>query len=119
MNNYNTQELKEKIIERLKNIFDPEIPVNIYDLGLIYEIDFEPEYKMLNCYITMTLTSPACPVADSLVSQVKYVGQSLDEILECHVNLTFSPEWSKRMISEDGQMILELEGMATSSIGEY
>lgn len=103
--------LKEKIIERLKMVYDPEIPVNIYDLGLIYDIELKYEYKLYYCDITMTLTSPGCPVADGLLDQVKYATQALDEIFETNVVLVFNPVWDKNMISEEGKEILELSGM--------
>jgi len=111
MEKIDEKELENKVIEKLKGIYDPEIPVNIYDLGLIYEIEFEFKNKLIYCYITMTLTSPGCPVADSLLDQVKYISQSLDEIFECYVELTFEPMWTKEMISQEGIEILELNGM--------
>ena len=111
MEKINENELKEKVIDKLKMIYDPEIPVNIYDLGLIYKIEFEYKNKVIYCYITMTLTSTGCPVADSLFEQVKYVAKSVNEIFECYVELTFEPAWDKEMISEEGKEILELEGM--------
>lgn len=111
MERVNEKELKEKVIERLKAIYDPEIPVNIYDLGLIYIIDLEYKNQIYYCYITMTLTSPSCPVAEGLVDQVKYASQSLDEIIESDVRLVFQPEWNKNMMTEEGREILELSGM--------
>ena len=102
MERIDENELEKKVIERLKGIYDPEIPVNIYDLGLIYKIEFEYKNKVIYCYVTMTLTSPGCPVADSLVDQVKYITQSLDQIFECYVELTFDPAWDKEMISKEG-----------------
>lgn len=103
--------LKEKIVERLKNIYDPEIPVDIYSLGLIYDIEFEYKNKVIYAYVTMTLTSPGCPVADSLLQQVKYVTQSVDEVFECYVELVFSPVWDKSMMSDEAKEVLELSGM--------
>lgn len=111
MEQIDEKELHIKVVERLKMIYDPEIPVNIYDLGLIYNIEFEYKNKLVYCYITMTLTSPACPVADGLLDQVKYVSQSLDEIYETYVELVFDPVWDKEKISDEGKMILELNGM--------
>lgn len=111
MEEFNEKELEQKVIERLKGVYDPEIPVNIYDLGLIYKIEFEYKNKLVFCYITMTLTAPGCPVADSLLEQVRYAAQAEQKIFECHVELTFDPVWNKDMISDDGREILELEGM--------
>lgn len=103
--------LEEKVIEKLKLVYDPEIPVNVYDLGLIYKIEFETQNKLLNCYIDMTLTSPSCPVAEGLLDSVKYTVQSLDEIYETYVSLVFEPIWEKDMISLEGKEILELSGV--------
>lgn len=111
MERVNEDELKEKIIERLKLVYDPEIPANIYDLGLIYEIELKYENKLYFCDITMTLTTPSCPVADGLQDQVKYAVQALDEIFEVYVKLVFDPIWSTSMITEEGREILELSGM--------
>ncbi len=106
----NKEIIEEKIIKNLKNVFDPEIPVNVYDLGLIYGIDFEEKGNYLHCNVLMTLTSPACPVAESLVEQVKYVTLAVDEVDEAKVNLTFNPPWSKDLMSEEGREIMEASG---------
>lgn len=103
-------EIKEKIISNLKNVFDPEIPVNIYDLGLIYEIGLEEKKNYLYCNIIMTLTSPACPVAESLVEQTKYVSLAVDEVDECYVSLTFTPPWSKEKMSDDALELMAAAG---------
>jgi len=109
---FNLEEIKEKIIEeKLKRVFDPEIPINIYDLGLIYKIGLEEKNNYLYAYIEMTLTSPACPVAESLLGQVKSYVEAIDEIDECTVDLVFDPPWDKSLISEDGNMELMLSGM--------
>lgn len=107
---FNTKEIKEKIIQKLKNIYDPEIPVNIYDLGLIYSIELETKENYLHCMIDMTLTSPSCPVADALVDQVQYVAQSVDEVDEARVNLTFNPPWDKSKLTEEGREMMILSG---------
>lgn len=103
--------LEQKVIEKIKMVYDPEIPVNVYDLGLIYKIEFEYTNKLIYCYISMTLTSPSCPVAGSLFDSVKYTVQSLDEVFEAYVELVFDPVWNKDMISEEGKEILELSGV--------
>jgi len=109
---FNLKEIKEKIIEvKLKKVFDPEIPINIYDLGLIYKIELEEKDNYLFATIEMTLTSPACPVAESLLGQVKSYVEAIDEVDECTVNLVFDPPWDKSKISEEGNMELMLSGM--------
>ena len=109
---FNKEEIKEKIIEeKLKKVFDPEIPINIYDLGLIYKIELEEKDNYLFATVDMTLTSPACPVAESLLGQVKSYVKAIDEVDECTVNLVFDPPWDKTKISEEGNMELMLSGM--------
>ena len=106
MKNFDEKELQEKIILQLKHIFDPEIPVNIYDLGLIYKITIDEKENKILCNVDMTLTSPGCPVADNLVSDVKYAINVLDEIDETNVNLTFTPPWDKNKVSEEGKELM-------------
>jgi len=109
---FNIKEIQEKIIEqKLKKVFDPEIPINIYDLGLIYKVELEEKENYLFVKIEMTLTSPACPVAESLLGQVKSYVEAIDEVDECKVDLVFDPPWSKEKISEEGNMELMLSGM--------
>ncbi|QKF81343.1 metal-sulfur cluster assembly factor [Halarcobacter ebronensis] len=106
------EELKEKVIEKLKSVYDPEIPVNIYDLGLVYSIEFEVKNNYTYCTVEMTLTSPSCPVSDSLVEQVKYYTQSVDEIDEAYVHLVFEPMWQPSMMSEEAREIMSVSGAA-------
>ncbi len=87
----------------LKNIYDPEVPVNIYDLGLIYEVKSD---KDGNVRILMTLTSPNCPVAESLPAQVREEVSFLKEVKEIDLELTFEPPWSQDMISEEAKLEL-------------
>ncbi len=94
---------EKKISDVLHTVYDPEIPVNIYDLGLIYDIDID-DYN--NVEITMTLTAPNCPVADSLVAEVRDRIAAIEGINKVNVNLTFDPPWEKSMMSE--QAMLEL-----------
>jgi len=103
-------EIIQETVAKLKNIFDPEIPVNIYDLGLIYRIELEMQDRYKHCYVEMTLTSPACPVAGSLVEQVRYVTLSVPEIDEVNVNLVFDPPWDHSLMSEDAQDIMLAQG---------
>lgn len=115
MEGFDLEEIKEKVIHHLKHVYDPEIPVNIYDLGLIYKIDFEVRGHYLFCFITMTLTSPGCPVADALLSEVKYVSLAVDEVDEASVELTFEPPWDRTMVSQEGHDILIASGMVIPS----
>ena len=109
---FNKEEIKEKIIEeKLKRVFDPEIPINIYDLGLIYKVELEEKENYLFVKIEMTLTSPACPVAESLLGQVKSYVEAVDEVDECTVDLVFDPQWDKTLISEEGNLELMLSGI--------
>lgn len=112
MNTFDTQAIKEKIIEKLKMVYDPEIPVNIYDLGLIYTIDLQTKDNYLYCTIDMTLTSPACPVAGSLLDQVQYAAKHVDEVDEVTVNLVFNPPWDMSKLSQEGKEIMMLNGAA-------
>lgn len=95
--------LEEEIVKMLKTVYDPEIPVNVYDLGLIYEIDID-ENK--NVRITMTLTAPGCPMADFIVEDVKMKVESIEEIKQVDVNLVWEPEWHKDLMSEEAKLEL-------------
>lgn len=106
----NKDEIKAEIIENLKNVYDPEIPVNIYDLGLIYEVNLTEKERYLYCKIMMTLTSPACPVAESLIEHVKYHTLRVDSVDEVDVELTFTPPWDRTKISEEGLEIMLASG---------
>ena len=96
---------KEDIINQLKEVFDPEIPVNIYDLGLIYEIGINDEKKV---NIEMTLTSPNCPVAESLPQDVSQKIKKLNGMTSLAVYLTFDPPWDKDKMSEDAKLALDI-----------
>lgn len=111
MATFDFENVKKKIVNRLKGIFDPEIPVNIYDLGLIYKIDLREEDNYLYVDIDMTLTSPACPVADALLDQVKYYTEMIEEVDNCHVNLVFEPVWDMTKVTPEGKEELILSGM--------
>ena len=110
--NFDLKQIENNVIEHLKKVYDPEIPANIFDLGLIYEIRFEERDNYLFCEVDMTLTSPTCPVADSLLEQVRYVTLAVDEIDEVKVNLVFNPPWSPSMMSEDAREIMGASGAA-------
>jgi FeS assembly SUF system protein len=97
--------LEGKIVDILKTIFDPEIPVNIYDLGLIYEIKVDENRKV---YIKMTLTSPNCPIAESLPIEVRDNVKNIEGVSDVEIDLTFDPPWSKEMISDAAMLDLGL-----------
>jgi len=92
------------IIERLKDVYDPEIPVNIYDLGLIYNVDVDDNSNKAS--IIMTLTAPGCPVADILVEDVRQAALAVENIADADVELTFEPPWDKSMMSEEARLEL-------------
>ena len=96
---------KEDIINQLKEVFDPEIPVNIYDLGLIYNIGINDEKRVK---IEMTLTSPNCPVAESLPQEVSQKIKNLGGMTSLAVYLTFEPPWDKDKMSEDAKLALDI-----------
>ncbi len=99
----NRLELEDQIIAALKTIYDPEIPVDIYELGLIYNIDINDDHDVL---IDMTLTSPSCPVAESLPAEVEQKVKSLEQVKSAVVKITFEPPWDKEMMSEEAQLEL-------------
>ncbi|RME92984.1 MAG: SUF system Fe-S cluster assembly protein [Candidatus Hydrogenedentota bacterium] len=96
---------EEKIIEVLRDIYDPEIPVNIYDLGLIYEINIKPDGEV---HIKMTLTAPNCPVAESLPQEVKQKVSEIEGVKKVEVELVFDPPFSMEMMSEEAKLALGL-----------
>lgn len=97
------QQLEDKIVTMLKSIYDPEIPVDIYELGLIYEVKIDKEN---NVSIDMTLTSPNCPVAESLPKEVEDKVASVEGVLSAKVNIVFDPSWDKDMMSEEAKLEL-------------
>tara|TARA_B100001964_G_C13753359_1_gene388469 strand:+ start:140 stop:511 length:372 start_codon:yes stop_codon:yes gene_type:complete len=96
---------KDKIVNQLREVFDPEIPVNIYDLGLIYRVKITDEKKVV---IQMTLTSPNCPVAESLPKEVSQKIKKLGGMRSLTVYLTFDPPWNMNMMSEDAKLALDV-----------
>lgn len=95
--------IEEKIVGMIKTVYDPEIPVNVYDLGLIYEVDVDDDK---NVTILMTLTAPNCPAADFILEDVRFKVQSITEVNNVIVNLTFEPEWNRDMLSEEAKLEL-------------
>ena len=100
----NFMELKAKIIDEIKKIYDPELPVNIYDLGLIYDVQVNEK----KAKIKMTLTTPNCPVAESLPQEVKEKVSSINLVNEVEIEMTFEPPWSKDLMSEEAKLELGL-----------
>ena len=96
-------QLETRIVSVLKGIYDPEIPVNIYDLGLIYDVSVQDDHSVT---ITMTLTAPNCPIADEILLSVKHGVEAIEDVKNVNINLVFDPPWSKALMSEEA--LLEL-----------
>jgi FeS assembly SUF system protein len=99
----NPSEIRDQVEDVLRTVHDPEIPVNIYDLGLVYEIKVEGGNKVR---VTMTLTAPACPVADSIVFEVQQKLEAIPGVEDAYVLLTFDPPWTREMMSEEAKLEL-------------
>ena len=95
--------VEEKIVKMLRTVYDPEIPVNVYDLGLIYSIEVDDEQ---NVHIEMTLTAPNCPAADFIIEDVRMKVESIDDVKSVDIQLVFEPEWDKDMMSEEAKLEL-------------
>ena len=98
-------QLESQIVEAIKTIYDPEIPVNIYDLGLIYELEVNDQNEVR---IVMTLTSPNCPVAESLPEEVVDKVRAVEGVKDVELNLTFDPPWGREMLSDEALLELGL-----------
>ena len=96
-------EIEEKIVAILKTVFDPEIPVNVYDLGLIYTIDVSDHGEVV---LDMTLTAPNCPAADFIMEDIRQKVESVEGVTSAIINLVFEPEWDKDMMSEEAKLEL-------------
>ena len=105
MEENNLMALEAEIVKTLKTIYDPEIPVDIYDLGLIYAIDVDDDNKV---EIKMTLTAPNCPMADQLLNEVHEKTKAIKGVKEAKINLVFDPPWDKSMMSEEAMLDLGL-----------
>lgn len=97
--------LEEKVVEMLRNVFDPEIPVDIYSLGLIYRIDIDDD---ANLTVDMTMTAPNCPMADFIVEDARLKLEGIEGIKTVTINVVFEPEWNKDMMSEEAKLELGL-----------
>ncbi|MCH5325968.1 MAG: DUF59 domain-containing protein [Duncaniella sp.] len=95
--------IEEKAVDMLKTVYDPEIPVDIYNLGLIYGIDLNNDGSL---QITMTLTAPSCPAADFLVEDARMKLESIEGVSSVDINIVFEPEWTKEMMSEEAKLDL-------------
>ena len=96
-------EIEEKIVAMLKTVYDPEIPVNVYDLGLIYKIDVSDNGEVV---LDMTLTAPNCPAADFIMEDIRQKVESVEGVTSATINLVFEPEWDKDMMSEKAKLEL-------------
>lgn len=99
------QELEQKVVDQIKTVFDPEIPVNIYDLGLIYDVSITAQNEVV---ILMTLTAPNCPEAGTLPGSVEMAVKELDEVKDVKVIMTFNPPWDQSMLSDEAKLELGL-----------
>ena len=98
--------LYSNVILALKQVFDPEIPVNIYDLGLIYELVIKKEHEV---FITMTFTAPNCPIADEVLADVKASVEDVPDVKSCEIELVFEPVWDQSMLSEEAKVALGMD----------
>ncbi len=99
-------QIEERIVDVLRTVFDPEIPVNIYDLGLIYQVDVKDDYTV---DIDMTFTAPTCPAADFILEDVRQKVEAVTGVKSANVQLVFEPEWDKSMMSEEARVELGLD----------
>jgi metal-sulfur cluster biosynthetic enzyme len=111
---FNKDAIKEKIIENLKKVYDPEIPVDIYSLGLIYNIELEERENYLTCSSRLSATGQAGLVRVMSISQNRYVAMAVDEVDEAKVNLVFEPVWEMHMMSEEAKEVMGASGAAIS-----
>lgn len=103
MDNETKLKIEEGIVEMLKTVYDPEIPVNVYDLGLIYKIDLKDDGGVV---IDMTLTAPNCPAADFIMEDIRQKIESVEGVKAAQINLVFEPEWDKDMMTEEAKLEL-------------
>ncbi|MDE6832361.1 MAG: iron-sulfur cluster assembly protein [Muribaculaceae bacterium] len=96
-------ELEEKVIEILRTVYDPEVPVDIYSLGLIYKIDIDDD---ANLVVDMTMTAPNCPMADFIVDDARYKLESIERLKSVTINIVFEPTWTQDMMSEEAKLEL-------------
>lgn len=97
--------IEEKVVEMLRTVYDPEIPVDIYSLGLVYKIDLDDDGNLV---IDMTMTAPNCPMADFIVDDARYKLESIEGVKSVTINVVFEPEWNKDMMTEEAKLELGL-----------
>lgn len=114
MDNEAKLKIEERIVDMLKTVYDPEIPVNVYDLGLIYKIDLQDDGELV---LDMTLTAPNCPAADFIMEDIRQKVESVEGVKAAQVNLVFEPEWDKDMMTEEAK--LELGFCNTLKVTSY
>ena len=100
------QPMYAAVIAAIKEVYDPEIPVNVYDLGLIYELNISKAHEV---YILMTFTAPNCPMADQVLAEVREGVEAVPGVTKCTIELTFEPEWDRSMLSEEARVELGLD----------
>lgn len=100
------QQIEERVVELLRTVFDPEIPINVYDLGLIYRIELNDDLTQID--VDMTMTAPTCPMADYMMEDVRQKLESIEGIGTVNVYLVFDPEWTQDMMSEEAKLELGL-----------
>ena len=103
MQGNNIEQLHEQVLQALRTVYDPEIPINIYELGLIYKVDIDPQ-GVVN--VQMTLTTPSCPEAQSLPAAVESAIRSIDCVVDVNLELVWDPPWTKERMSEEARMVL-------------
>ena len=103
MSNEQKQATEERIVEMLRTVYDPEIPVNVYDLGLIYSIDLNDDGRL---DVDMTFTAPNCPIADFIITDVQTKLESVDGVESVKINIVFEPEWTPDMMTEEAKLEL-------------
>lgn len=100
------EQIEDKVVEMLKTVFDPEIPVNVMDLGMIYKIDVVPNNELFDINIEMTFTAPNCPAADFITEDINQKLSSIKGAGEVNIEVVFEPEWNKDMMSEEAKLDL-------------
>ena len=105
MTEIDTKSLEEQIVATLKTIYDPEIPVNIYELGLVYEVRVDPSGE---AHIKMTLTAPNCPAAQSLPEEVRRKSELVEGVTTAHVEIVFDPQWTPEKMNDSAKLILNI-----------
>ena len=98
--------IEERVVEMLKTVYDPEIPVNVYDLGLIYRIELNDDLTQLD--VDMTMTAPSCPMADFILEDVRQKLETIEGLATVNVNLVFEPEWTQDMMTEEAKLEMGL-----------